>query len=228
GRYSLAEPGLIFAGGSMLFSRYQRYRPVADNALLITDEAYFDDDIVAHFVHFVSTVYGEANLETNLNFIADALGMRGHDSRECIRLYFVKHFYKDHLRIYKNRPIYWLFDSGRQDGFKLLISMHRWHPNTVAYVRVNYLHPLQQMYIAEIEQEEKLLKDRIQSKDKIKAERRRNRLLSQLKETQDYDLGMAHLSASDHPIDLDDGVKANYRMVQTAGDGKVIKILASI
>ena len=139
GRYSLDKEGLIYAGGEWDSSRYKTFLPDEDNCIPITDEEYFSDDIVGRFAEFVKTVYGADTLEENLDFIANALGNKGDTSREVIRNYFLKDFYVDHLKVYQKRPIYWLFDSGKQNGFKALIYMHRYDADTVGRVRTDYL-----------------------------------------------------------------------------------------
>lgn len=143
GRYSLDENGLIYAGGEWNISRYISFRPDMNNVMPITDEVYFDEDIVDKFCQWISVVYGEETMEENLDFIASALGNKGDTSREVIRNYFLKDFMTDHLKIYQKCPIYWLFDSGKEDGFKALIYMHRYNPDTVGIVRTDYLHKTQ-------------------------------------------------------------------------------------
>ena len=143
GRYSLDEEGLLYAGGEWNNSKYTTFIPDNDNCIPIADEEYFSDDIVTRFVEFVKTVYGADTLEENLDFIANALGNKGDTSREVIRNYFLKDFYADHLKVYQKRPIYWLFDSGKQNGFKTLIYMHRYDADTVGRVRTDYLHRAQ-------------------------------------------------------------------------------------
>lgn len=137
GRYSLDVDGLVLADQGatvddylvkMPNSDHVTFMPDSDNVLPITDDEYFDDDIVRYFIDFVRTVYGEGTLEQNLAFIAEALGGKG-TSREVIRTYFLKDFFKDHCQTYKKRPIYWLFDSGKKNGFKCLVYMHRYQPD---------------------------------------------------------------------------------------------------
>ena len=143
GRYSLDEEGLVYVGGEWDNTRYMIFLPDEDNCIPITDEEYFSDDIVGRFVEFVKSVYGADTLEENLDFIAKALGNKGDTSREVIRNYFLKDFYADHLKVYQKHPIYWLFDSGKQNGFKALIYMHRYDADTVGRVRTDYLHKAQ-------------------------------------------------------------------------------------
>lgn len=227
GRYSLDVKGLAYAGGEWDSSKYKTFIPDADNCIPITDTAYFDDDIVNRFTEFVKVVYGADTLEENLKFIADALGNKGTASRDVIRNYFLKDFFSDHVKIYKKRPIYWLFDSGKQNGFKALVYMHRWNQDTIGNVRVEYLHKLQHIYDRVIEDLQYTIDNSNNSKDIAKAEKQKDKVIKQIKETRDYDEKIAHLALMQIDIDLDDGVKVNYEKVQTA-DGKKLPILAKI
>jgi type II restriction/modification system DNA methylase subunit YeeA len=228
GRYSLDVDGLAYAGGDWEDSKYSTFIPDADNCIPITDEEYFEDDIVGLFVAFVKKVYGAETLEENLEFIAKALGNKGNTSREVIRNYFVKDFYKDHVKIYQKRPIYWLYDSGKQDGFKALVYLHRFDADTTGLVRVDYLHKIQKIYASEIDRMQDEIENGKTSADIAKAEKRKEKLIKQLKETKEYDKKIAHLALSRIAIDLDDGVKVNYEKVQTAQDGKKLDILGKI
>ena len=228
GRYSLDEEGLVYAGGEWDISRYITFIPTQDNCLVITDTPYFEDDIVSRFVEFVKVVYGKDTLEENLDFIANALGNKGNTSREVIRNYFLNDFFKDHCKIYQKRPIYWLFDSGKQNGFKALVYMHRWNADTVGNLRVEYLHRIQRVYEREIEREQDTIDNSNNSRDKAAAAKRKEKLLKQLKETKEYDAMIAHLALSRIDIDLDDGVKVNYEKVQTGQDGKKLAVLGKI
>ena len=141
GRYSLDVDGLVYAGGEWDDSKYVTLKPVTDNVLPLCDEEYFgENDLVNRIVEFVRVVYGADTLEENLAFIAKALGNKGNTSREIIRNYFLKDFFKDHCKVYQKRPVYWLFDSGKADGFKALIYMHRYDENTIGNLRIDYLH----------------------------------------------------------------------------------------
>ena len=228
GRYSLDEEGLVYAGGEWDISRYNTFIPSQDNCLVITDTPYFEDDIVSRFVEFVKVVYGKDTLEENLGFIANALGNKGNTSREVIRNYFLNDFFKDHCKIYQKRPIYWLFDSGKQNGFKALVYMHRWNADTIGNVRVEYLHRIQRVYEREIEREQDTIDNSNNSRDKAAAAKRKEKLVKQLKETKEYDAMIAHLALSRIDIDLDDGVKVNYEKVQTGQDGKKLAVLGKI
>ena len=208
------------------------YRPDADNCIIITDEPYFEDDIVGRFVEFIRVVYGADSLEENLAFIAKALGGKGNTSRDVIRSYFLNDFFKDHCSTYSitgsgKRPIYWLFDSGKQNGFKALVYMHRWNADTVGNVRVEYLHRIQRVYEKEMERMKSVMENG-STREATAAAKRLDRLTKQLKETRDYDTRIAHAALSRVTIDLDDGVKVNYEKVQQGSDGKSLNLLAKI
>lgn len=227
GRYSLDNDGLAYAGGEWDNSKYDTFIPDEDNCIPITDEEYFEDDIVGLFCAWLKKVYGEDTLEENLDFIANALGNKGKTSREVIRNYFLTDFIKDHIKTYQKRPVYWLFDSGKQNGFKVLVYMHRWNADTIGNVRVEYLHRIQRVYEKEIIRMQEIIDNSHDNKEISNATKRKEKLQKQIKETKDYDAKIAHLALSRIDIDLDDGVKVNYEKVQTA-DGKKMQILAKI
>ena len=225
GRYSLDEEGLVFAGGEFDKNKYSKFIPDEDNCIPNTDSEYFSDDIVTRFVEFVKIVYGEETLEENLKFIAQALSNKNDAPKEIIREYFLKNFYEDHLKRYKKRPIYWLYDAGKKNGFKALIYMHRYNEQTTAKVRIGYLHELQKHY----ERRASFLKDEIESNNnRKKAEQELKKIKSQLDECKQFDEKMNHLSSEYISIDLDDGVKVNYEKVQTGRDGKKYEILGKV
>lgn len=228
GRYSTDSEGVIYAGGEWDESKYRRFIPDKDNCILITDEEYFSDDIVGRFIEFVKCVFGSGSLEENLDFIAHALESNGNTSKEIIRNYFVKDFYKNHVKTYQKRPIYWLYDSGKQNGFKALIYMHRYTTDTTGIVRVDYLHKMQKIYMSEIDRMKEMIENSNNAREVAQAEKRREKLIKQLKETKEYDEKIAHVALSRKAIDLDDGVKVNYEKVQTGHDGKRLEILAKI
>lgn len=227
GRYSLDEDGLVYASGEWGNSKYDTFIPDEDNCIPITDEEYFEDDIVGLFCAWLKKVYGEGTLEENLDFIANALGNKGKTSREVIRNYFLTDFIKDHIKTYQKRPIYWLFDSGKQNGFKALVYMHRWNADTIGNVRVEYLHRIQRVYEKEITRMQEIIDNSHDNKEISNATKRKEKLQKQIKETKDYDAKIAHLALSRIDIDLDDGVKVNYEKVQTV-DGKKMQILTKI
>ena len=223
GRYSLDEEGLIYAGGEWDSSKYETFIPDDDNCIPITDEEYFSDDIVSRFVEFVKTVYGADTLEENLDFIANALGNKGDTSREVIRNYFLKDFYADHLKVYQKRPIYWLFDSGKQNGFKALIYMHRYDADTVGRVRTDYLHRAQKYVETAMQSAQYTIDNASSASEKSKATKAVTKYTKQLAEMKIYDEAIAHIANKRIEIDLDDGVKVNYEKfqgVEVAQEGK--------
>ena len=210
GRYSLDVPGLVYAGGEWDASKYTTYQPDKDAIIPICDDEYFADDIVGRFVKFVEVVYGKETLEENLRFIADALGGKG-SSREVIRSYFINDFYADHLKVYQKRPIYWLFDSGKKNGFKCLVYMHRYQPDTIARIRTDYVHEQQSRYrtaIADLEQRI----NGASTSERVKLSKQLAKLQAQAEEVRVYEEKIHHLADQMIKIDLDDGVKHNYEI----------------
>ena len=210
GRYSIGKPGLIYAGGVWDTSKYARFQPDKDAIIPICDDEYFEDDIVGRFVKFVEVVCGREKLEENLRFIADALGGKG-SSREVIRSYFINDFYADHLKMYQKRPIYWLFDSGKKNGFKCLIYMHRYQPDTIARIRTDYVHEQQSRYrtaIADLEQRI----NGASTSERVKLSKQLTTLQAQAEEIRVYEEKIHHLADQMIKIDLDDGVKHNYEI----------------
>lgn len=223
GRYSLDEDGLINAGGEWDSNKYKTFLPDNDNCIPITDEEYFSDDIVSRFVEFVKIVYGADTLEENLDFIANTLGNKGDTSREVIRNYFLKDFYADHLKAYQKRPIYWLFDSGKQNGFKALIYMHRYDADTVGRVRTDYLHRAQKYVETAMQSAQYTIDNASSASEKSKATKAVTKYTKQLAEMKIYDEAIAHIANKRIEIDLDDGVKVNYEKfqgVEVAQEGK--------
>lgn len=211
GRYSLDQCGLVYAGGDFDKSKYKTFNVDEDNIIPITDEAYFGDDIVERFKKFIKVVYGDNTFNENMEFIAETLGKKGTEtSEDTIRRYFLNDFFNDHVKIYQKRPIYWLFDSGKKNGFKALIYMHRFNENLIPKVRLDYLHRVQTTY-------EKLLSDvnyklttDLSLSDKKAAQNRQADLNAKLNEIKEYDEKIAHIANQRINIDLDDGVKVNY------------------
>ena len=204
------------------------FSPDRDGILPITDEEYMEDDIVSRLCGWLKAVYGADTLEENLDFIANALGGKGNSSREIIRNYFLKDFFKDHCKTYQKRPIYWLFDSGKQNGFKALIYLHRYTPDTIGNLRVDYLHKMQRVYESEINRMQDMIDHSTNTREVAASTKRKEKLQKQLKECRDYDEMIAHLALSRIELDLDDGVKVNYEKIQTASDGKKYAVLAKI
>ncbi|WP_340853279.1 BREX-1 system adenine-specific DNA-methyltransferase PglX [Ligilactobacillus salivarius] len=210
GRYSLDVEGLAYAGGNWDDSKYTTFAADKDSIIPISDDEYFDDDIVNRFVNFVKVVYGEDMLQENLKFIADALGGKGHP-KEVIRNYFLNKFYKEHCKTYQKRPIYWLFDSGKKNGFKCLVYMHRYQPDTVARIRTDYVHEQQARYYTIIEDLEARIKV-ADTSEKIKLKNQLKVIKNQDKEIKTYEEKIHHLADQMISIDLDDGVKNNYEL----------------
>lgn len=231
GRYSLDVEGLAYAGGEWDSSKYQSFIPDADNVIPITDEEYLDDDIVSRLCDWLKVVYGADTLEANLDYIAKALDNEGSTSREIIRNYFLNDFFKDHCQTYSvtgsgKRPIYWLFDSGKQNGFRALVYLHRYTPDTIGNLRIDYLHKMQRVYESEINRMQDMMDHSENAREVAAASKRKDKLAKQLKECREYDEKISHLALSRIELDLDDGVKVNYRKLQTAQDGKFYEVLA--
>lgn len=242
GRYSIDAEGLIYAGGDFSYKwkveddKWQvrkaekdeegnvisdswvdaTFIPDVDNIIPITEDEYFEDDIVSRFIEFVKVVYGAETLEENLDFIAESLGVKANEtSRQTIRRYFLKEFYKDHLKVYQKRPIYWMFDSGKNDGFKALVYMHRYNESTVAKLRTDYLHSLQRKYEAEILRLQTVSESTtLSAREKTQAKKNIDKINKKIEECKLYDQVVAHVANERISIDLDDGVKHNYGLFQ--------------
>ena len=212
GRYSLDVEGLAYAGGEWDNSKYDSFAADKDNIIPICDDEYFEDDIVGLFVEFVKTVYGEDTLDENLKFIADALGGKG-QPKDVIRNYFLSGFYSDHCKIYQKRPIYWLFDSGKKNGFKALIYMHRYQPDTIARIRTDYVHEQQARYRTAIADLEQRIAN-ASTGERVKLNKKLTTLQAQDTEIRTYEEKIHHLADQMISIDLDDGVKKNYAIFQ--------------
>ena len=210
GRYSLDVEGLAYAGGDWDASKYTTIIPDTDNIIPICDDDYFDDDITGRFVKWVEAVYGSDTLEENLKFIADALGGKG-TPREVIRSYFLNDFYADHCKTYQKRPIYWLFDSGKKNGFKALIYMHRYQSDLLARMRTDYVHEQQERYRTQLAHLADAL-EHASGSERVKLTKKQKALQDQSLEIQKYEEKIHHLADQNISIDLDDGVKHNYAL----------------
>ena len=208
GRYSLDVKGLAYAGGDWDSTKYKTIIPVKDNVLPICDDDYLASDLTGLIIEFVRIVYGDDTLEENLKFIADALGGKG-TPREVIRNYLLTGFYADHCKIYQKRPIYWLFNAGKKHSFKALVYMHRWERTTVATVRTDYVHELQERYRTQLSMLTQQMEQAVQS-DRVKLKKQSEKLTAQLDEINKYEEKVHHLADMMIDIDLDDGVKVNY------------------
>lgn len=249
GRYSLDKNGLIYAGGDFdkvyqkckktdggwagsSISNYKylndngneielSFEVDNDNIIPITDEAYFSDDIVERFKTFIKTVYGDNTFNENMDFIAETLGKKEIEtSEETIRRYFVNDFFNDHVKMYQKRPIYWLLDSGKKNGFKALIYMHRYNENLIPKARLDYLHRIQTTYENLLSDINYKLTTDLSMVDKKNTLKRQADLNAKLQEIKEYDEKIAHIANQRISIDLDDRVKVNY--------GKFKDILAKI
>lgn len=212
GRYSLDNDGLIFAGGSFDLNKYSTFMPDDDNIIPVLDTEYFDDDIVGRFVEFVKICFGEVNLEENLDFIAGALKKKGKTSREIIRNYFLKDFFKDHSKKYNKCPIYWQFDSG--NAFKCIIYMHRYDSSIIARVRTDYLHKTQKAIEQNLAHCDNILANSSNKSEITQATKDKSKYIKQLDEIKIYDEALRHMATQNIKIDLDDGVKDNYKKFQ--------------
>ena len=211
GRYSPTYDGLAYAGGTWDDGKYNIYKPDADGIIPICDDEYFEDDMMGRFVEFVRVVYGDSSLEDNLLFIAKALGGKG-QPKEVIRNYFLNDFYADHCKIYQKRPIYWLFDSGKKNGFKCLIYLHRYQPDTIARIRTDYVHEQQARYRTAIEGLEKQVAAATSTSERVKLTKQLNKVQAQDAELHQYEEKVHALADQMIKIDLDDGVKHNYEI----------------
>ena len=218
GRYSLDVEGLAYAGGEWNSSKYSTFIPDADDIIPICDEEYFEDDIVTRFVEFVRVVYGSDTLEDNLSFIANALGGKG-APRDVLRNYFLNDFFKDHCNTYQvtgsgKRPIYWLFDSGKKNGFKALVYIHRYAPDLIARMRTGYIHPQQARYRTQVELLQSQIDEASSTSERVKLSKQLKKINEQLLELNKYEEVVHHWADKMEPMDLDDGVKANYAKFQ--------------
>lgn len=218
GRYSLDVEGLAYAGGEWDSSKYSTFIPDTDDIIPICDEEYFEDDIVTRFVEFVRVVYGTDTLEDNLSFITNALGGKG-APRDVLRNYFLNDFFKDHCNTYQvtgsgKRPIYWLFDSGKKNGFKALVYIHRYTPDFIARMRTGYVHPQQARYRTQVELLQSQIDDAPSTSERVKLSKQLKKINEQLLELNKYEEVVHHWADKMEPMDLDDGVKANYAKFQ--------------
>ncbi|MGI6330048.1 MAG: BREX-1 system adenine-specific DNA-methyltransferase PglX [Bacilli bacterium] len=230
GRYSLDEEGLIYAGGTFDKNRYKKFGVDLDNIIPLTEEEYFKDDIISRFKSFLKVIYGSDSVYENLSFIASVIGKRGTESDEdTIRRYFINDFYKDHVKTYKKKPIYWLFESGKQNGFKCLIYMHRYTNDLVARIRVDYLHRMQNIYQSNLKELEVKLDEDLDLRDKKTLEKEVQNLNAKLSELNEYEEKIANIAHQRIDIDLDDGVTVNYaKFVYVNQKGEEDSILSKI
>ncbi|MEB0112773.1 BREX-1 system adenine-specific DNA-methyltransferase PglX [Variovorax sp. RTB1] len=215
GRYSLDEPGLVYAhAGSARFdpSRYEKKFPAdADGILPLTDERWFEDDAASRVREFVLAVWGAATLEENMTWVAESLGAKGSDAPDhTIRRYLTDKFFKDHLQAYKKRPIYWLFSSGKQGAFQALIYLHRYAEGTLARLRTGYVVPLIGKMVSRLEMLEEDLATASSAAARTKVQKKIELLKKKQIELLAYDEKVRHYADMRITLDLDDGVKVNY------------------
>ncbi len=239
GRYSLYKNGIVYAGGDFDQSLYGEYQADTDAIIPITDEAYFKDDIVSRFEEFIKIVFGEESLEDNLEYIASALGSKGTNARDKIRAYFLNDFYKDHCNSFSvagsgKRPIYWLFDSGKQNGFKALVYIHRYKTDTVGLIRSDYLSRIQSSIENALKNTEYIIQTTSSAVDKAQAVKRQDKYIKQLAEIKSYYPALTHIALQKIDINLDEGVKNNYtkfqgvEVIDENGKKQKIDLLAKI
>lgn len=213
GRYSLDEEGFIFVGGNFDISKYNRFMPDEDNIIPIlnTETKYFEDDVMGRFEEFLKVTFGDEYLMENIDFIAKALEKKpSESSREAIRRYFANEFFNEHCKMYKKRPIYWLFTSGKNKAFNCLVYMHRIDKNLLSKMRIDYVQPLQN----KLEVEQKDLMDTLNSdatiKDKKDAKKKLGIVEKQIDELKVFHEKLRHMADKQIQIDLDDGVIYNH------------------
>ncbi|WP_432541871.1 hypothetical protein [Lactiplantibacillus argentoratensis] len=225
GRYSLDTPGLAYAGGEWNTDKYQKFVPNEDNLLLLNDDRYFDDDrdIMNRFRTFLAVTFGEEHVKENMDYIAHVIGKKADNSEQAIRKYFVDDFFKDHKKGYQKRPIYWEFNSGKQNGLKALMYLHRYDEGELAMMRTDYMYPLQSRYEERIEKLQQWVQDESVTKTKKQLEKKLKHVTQQLKELKQYDPIVRHVADQRINLDLDDGVLVNYEKLQ---DGN--KILSKL
>lgn len=225
GRYSLDEPGLIYAqagGEGFDPSRYRTFPADEDGILPLTDQPFFgEQDTAERFAQWVKAVWPNSPLEENLAFIADNLGRKPDETPlEAIRRYLVEDFYADHLQTYKKRPIYWLFSSGKKRAFQALVYLHRYHPGTLGRMRSHYVQPLIGKLQAQLQQAQAAESSASSASEKTKRSRETKKLREQYDELLAFDEKLHHYALQAIDLDLDDGVKVNY--------GKFGDILAKV
>lgn len=215
GRYSLDKPGLIYAhSGNQDFdaSQYKTFRADDDGIIpLLETDWGIRDDATNRFVEFIATAWPKAHLEENLKFVADSFGAsNGEQSRDTIRRYLSTGFYKHHLSMYKKRPIYWLFSSGKLRAFQCLVYLHRYNEGTLARMRTEYVIPLQGQIAARIEQLEGDKAKATSTSHRTKIQKEQDKLKKQQAELATFEEKLKHYADMRISLDLDDGVKVNY------------------
>ncbi|HGA2222569.1 TPA: SAM-dependent methyltransferase, partial [Klebsiella variicola] len=222
GRYSLDREGLVYAHeGNKGFAElvaegaYKTFPADNDGILPLMDDEWFDDDVTSRVKEFVRTVWGEEHLQENLDFIAESLCLyaikpkKGESALDTIRRYLSTQFWKDHLKMYKKRPIYWLFSSGKEKAFECLVYLHRYNDATLARMRTEYVVPLLARYQANIDRLNEQI-DGSSGGEATRLKRDRDNLSKKFNELRSFDDRLRHYADMRISIDLDDGVKVNY------------------
>jgi hypothetical protein len=222
GRYSLDIEGLAYAGGEFDESKYKTFKPNQDGLILLTDDHYFENDIIVRLREFLSVAFSPDTVDENLRWLAESLEMKKNESpEERLRRYFLDEFFKEHCKTYQKRPIYWLVDSGKQKGLRTLIYMHRYQPDTMATIRFDHLQEIQAKYQNEIEMiDTRLANPSLSATDRRNLEKAKISYQKKIEELQEFDKHLAVYANEPIEIDLDDGVKVNY--------AKFDKVLAKI
>lgn len=211
GRYSLDQDGIVFAGGNFNYGDYKKFKPLKDNIIPITDNKYFAEDIVYKFLEFIEILFSKETLNENVEFIANTLGKKDLETDvETIRRYFINDFYRDHVQTYKKKPIYWLFNSGKDDGFKGLMYIHRYDENLIPKIRLDYVHAMQNIYQRELEEVKYKLSTDLVLTEKKNLQDREVDLNKKIVELNNYDELIAHAANQRITLDLDDGIDVNY------------------
>ena len=229
GRYDSYKKGFICAGKDYNSNNYSHYKPDNDNIIPISDSAniFYKDDLVKCFITYIENVYGKDNLFKNLDYLAEIIGKRGTEtSEDTLRRYFVNDFYNNHVQIYQKRPIFWLFDSGKKNGFKCLIYYHRYNEQTVSKIRVDYLHKTISVYennLSEIDY--KLNNEDLNVADKRELQNSKSEYIAKLKECNEYEERVGNVANKMIKLDLDDGILTNYgKLVDDNGKSILAKI----
>ncbi|EBV4672044.1 BREX-1 system adenine-specific DNA-methyltransferase PglX [Salmonella enterica] len=222
GRYSLDREGLVYAHeGNKGFAElvaegvYKTFPADNDGILPLMDDEWFDDDVTSRVKEFVRTVWGEEHLQENLEFIAESLCLyaikpkKGESALDTIRRYLSTQFWKDHMKMYKKRPIYWLFSSGKEKAFECLVYLHRYNDATLARMRTEYVVPLLARYQANIDRLNEQV-DGASGGEATRLKRDRDNLSKKFNELRSFDDRLRHYADMRISIDLDDGVKVNY------------------
>lgn len=222
GRYSLDIEGLAYAGGEFDESKYKTFKPNPDGLILLTDDHYFENDIIVRLREFLSVAFSPDTVDENMRWLAESLEMKKNESpEERLRRYFLDEFFDDHCKTYQKRPIYWLVDSGKQKGLRTLIYMHRYQPDTMATIRFDHLQEIQAKYQNEIEMiDTRLANPSLSATDRRNLEKAKISYQKKIEELQEFDKHLAVYANEQIEIDLDDGVKVNY--------AKFDKVLAKI